>query len=458
MPSDTSFKKKHARAAQSTESLRVQEDDCRDRLTQAESELARLKRDNARLAALADAPREAIGFFDESLRCVAANPTAARLFGYRDETDLLGRHYLEFIAPRSRPEVTRRYRNEATTPYELLALRKDGSTFPAEAHGKFSTYEGRPVRVSCLRDITRRKEIEQELQNTASELEIIFACSKVGLMLLRGGRYLAKANQTLADILGYDSPEKMTGRSMRELHLSEENFLSFGEKYYTALAHQAQQHIEYRLRRKDGSPVWCMLSGQAVDRATPADLDKGVLWVVDDITRIKTQEQELRILACTDYLTGLHNRRHFLELAERELKRRKRLGGHCALLLIDLDHFKDVNDQLGHSAGDSVLKTFARRCCGVLREVDIFGRLGGEEFAVLLPGTDREGARVVANRIREHMGGSETRTTEGNITVTVSIGVVSTEQPVADVEDLIARADKALYRAKRQGRDRVELG
>lgn len=423
-----------------------------------EAELLRLQNENTRLRALADASFEAIGFFDNSMHCVAANPTAARLLGYPSESELVGLHIMEFVAPDSQKSVIEHYQSNDPRPYEMIALRKDGSTFPGEAHGKSGFFEGKPVRISALRDITRRKNIEQELQTTANELEVIFACSKVGLMLLRGGRFLAKANQTLADILGYESPAKMVGRSMRELHLSEENFQHFGEKYFEALSHTAQVHIEYRLRRKDGSPVWCMLSGQAVDRSQPADLNKGVLWVVDDITRIKTQEQELRTLACTDYLTGVHNRRHFLDLAGRELTRRKRHGGHCALLLIDLDRFKDVNDRFGHGAGDAVLKTFARRCCFALREVDIFGRLGGEEFAVLLPGTDLDGAGVVAERIRANMSSRETNTSEGDIMVTVSIGVVSTEQPVADIEDLIARADKALYRAKSQGRDRVICG
>ncbi|WP_022663009.1 sensor domain-containing diguanylate cyclase [Paucidesulfovibrio longus] len=427
-------------------------------LARLEAELEQLKKENARLRALADAPYEAIAFFGADMRCVTANATTLRLFGYESESELLGKHVLEFVAPESREEVSRRFQTEDTRAYELMGLRRNGETFPAEAHGKKGVFNGQPVRISAMRDITRRKQIERELQTAANELEIIFAYSKVGLMLLRGGRWLAKANQALADILGYDTPEKMIGRSMRELHLTEENFQHFGEKYYNALADKALLHIEYRLRRKDGSPVWCMLSGQALDRGAPADLNKGVLWAVDDITRIKTQEQELRALACTDYLTGVHNRRHFLDLASRELKRRKRHGGDCGLLLIDLDRFKDVNDQLGHGAGDAVLKTFARRCCGALREVDIFGRLGGEEFAVLLPGSDLEGARTVAERIREGMSDMETRTPEGNIRVTVSIGVTSTERPVADVEALIARADKALYRAKRLGRDRVEIG
>lgn len=427
-----------------------------ERLALAEAETKRLRQDNERLRSLSDGAFEAIFFFDESMICVAANATAARMLGYASQEAILGAHTMDLTAPNSRPEVTRRFRAGETRPYELTALRQDGSTFPAEVFGKSGIYNGKKVRISALRDITRRKEIELELQHTVSELEIIFSNTKVGLMLLREGRYLAKANQTLADILGYSSPEEMVGLNMRALHLTDDRYREFGERHYATLASTAQLHIEYQLRRKDDSPVWCILSGQAIDKVIPANLDLGVLWVIDDITRIKNQEQELRILACTDDLTGLHNRRHFLELTDRELRRRKRHGGECSLLLIDLDHFKTVNDMLGHAAGDSVLKTFARRCCGALREVDIFGRIGGEEFTAFLPGTDLAGARTVAERICERMRNMEIRTPEGNITVTVSIGVASTERPVADVEDLISRADRALYRAKSLGRDRVE--
>lgn len=458
MSSGASPKSRGAPRSESAVPAATSGDGVEERLARAEAELVALKRENARLRALSDAAFEAIGFFDAEMLCVAANPTAARIFRYESEQEMVGRHVLEFVAPEARAKVGKHIANGDSRIYEMVALRCDGEMFPAEVHGRNGTYEGRPVRISALHDITRRKEIERELQHAVDELEIIFGHSKIGLMLLRGGRWLAKANQALADILGYESPEKMVGRSMRELHLGEEDYQHFGRTHYDALAGTAQLHIEYRLRRKDGSPVWCMLSGQALDRARPADLNKGVLWAVDDITGLKTQEEELRAQACTDYLTGVHNRRHFLELAERELRRLKRRKSRCGLLLIDLDHFKSVNDQLGHAAGDAVLKTFARRCCGVLREVDIFGRLGGEEFAVLLPDTDVEGARIVAERVRERVAEMEMRTPEGNVSITVSIGVADTERPVANVEELITRADKALYRAKDAGRNRVETG
>ncbi|MEF2144682.1 MAG: sensor domain-containing diguanylate cyclase [Desulfovibrionaceae bacterium] len=426
------------------------------RLRNAEAALARETAQSLRHQALADASFEAIAFFDPAMTCVMVNRTAVQTFGYAGDHEMIGMHALDFVAPKSRALVTRHFKSGSTIPYEFLALRKDGSTFPAEVHGKNGLFEGSPVRISAVRDITRRKDIEEELHGTLRELEIIFANSKVGLMLLRGGRYLARANQTLADILGYGSPEEMVGMSMRDLHVDEQSFLAFGEKYYKTLTNRAQLHVEYRMLRKDGSPIWCILSGQAVDRRIPADLDQGVLWVIDDITRLKDEEERLLKLASTDHLTGANNRRHFMELARQEFSRRRRHAGNISLLLIDLDRFKSVNDSMGHAAGDAVLKNFTTRCLGILREEDSFGRLGGEEFAVLLPNTDLDGAVQVAERIRAVMAENPVRTTSGSVLTTVSVGVALAPSGMNDVDELLALADKALYRAKQAGRNRVE--
>jgi PAS domain S-box-containing protein len=131
----------------------------------------------------------------------------------------------------------------------------------------------------------------KELAEALSELESLFNNSRVGMMVLRGGRILYKGNQRLADILGYVSPQAMEGLSMQALHLSETRFHEFGEAYYYPIQTGEVLQVEYELKRKDGTPVWCSLSGKALDTVDPPDLDKGVLWIVDDITERKRSEK-----------------------------------------------------------------------------------------------------------------------------------------------------------------------
>ncbi len=134
---------------------------------------------------------------------------------------------------------------------------------------------------------------EQNLKERTDEFETIFANSMAGIMLLRGGRILARCNQRLADFMGYDSPEELRGISMKQFHLSEEHFLNFGKKFYDTLVSGKPVQVEYQLRKKDGTPLWCQLSGKAIDSTSPPALDKGVVWIVDDISRRKEIEEEL---------------------------------------------------------------------------------------------------------------------------------------------------------------------
>lgn len=178
-----------------------------------------------------------------------------------------------------------------------------------------------------------------------------------------------------------------------------------------------------------------------------------------EIEERKHMQTVLERLATSDPLTGLHNRRHALELARREFERALRYRHSLAALLLDLDHFKQVNDRLGHAAGDSVLIAVAGLIRSALREVDIVGRYGGEEFVVLMPETGPEGALAAAERIRQSVAGAPIQTEAGPAAVTLSLGVagwpVEGRDPKLTLEALLQRADAALYAAKRAGRNCV---
>jgi diguanylate cyclase (GGDEF)-like protein len=165
------------------------------------------------------------------------------------------------------------------------------------------------------------------------------------------------------------------------------------------------------------------------------------------------QTRALRVVASRDDLTGLLNRKAFLDLATEQLADRTITGGSGALILADLDHFKTVNDTYGHAAGDLALQAFADACAATVRSTDLTGRYGGEEFVILVPGASAERAETIAEEISRRMAGADTP--GGMEMPTASYGISTYDGVTSDVDQLIAAADAALYRAKSLGRNRA---
>jgi len=166
-------------------------------------------------------------------------------------------------------------------------------------------------------------------------------------------------------------------------------------------------------------------------------------------------EEELRQLATTDPLTGASNRRHFIELAIKELKRSCRYGTQMAVIMLDIDHFKKINDNYGHSIGDEALKRLVDCCHQELRTTDIFGRFGGEEFAAILVKTDPEATFNACNRIVKAIAKLKIRTPKKSVSITVSLGFTMRAADDISIDSLLKRADDALYKAKNSGRNQV---
>jgi diguanylate cyclase (GGDEF)-like protein/PAS domain S-box-containing protein len=183
----------------------------------------------------------------------------------------------------------------------------------------------------------------------------------------------------------------------------------------------------------------------------------GTIGLITDITERKSMERQLRQLATTDDLTGTLNRRAFFAAAEQEMERAVRYGNAVSVVMFDLDHFKQVNDSHGHAVGDQALREAATALRASLRDVDILGRLGGEEFAVLLPETPLAGAVEVAERLRHAISAIRIPLEGGRppLTLTASLGVAERLAEEITVDKVLARADLALYRAKADGRNRV---
>ena len=175
--------------------------------------------------------------------------------------------------------------------------------------------------------------------------------------------------------------------------------------------------------------------------------------------RVKRAKDELRTMATTDFLTGLASRRDYIDDLNRQIARIQRSPqALCSLLLIDLDLFKRVNDIYGHAVGDHMLQHISRLMRNDLRRVDSIGRIGGEEFSILMPDTDVQAATTFAERLRKKIEITPLLDGERSIPITISIGITQIHVEDSSAESVFERADVALYRAKNSGRNRVELG
>ncbi len=347
-------------------------------------------------------------------------------------------------------------RTDQARLFEALALH-DGRRF--ERHvAPLAAIPGLPQAeggvIVWWRDVTLRDRAEQRQRDLSALLELALMAADLAYwdVDIQSGEVRSQ-NERWHAILGY-GPNDL-----------ENNFDAWDDLVHPEDAQARmtawQAHIEgrtpryeaeFRMRHKAGHWVWLQARGQAVARDADGRATR-LVGTRQDITPSMLMQQGLHTLAHTDELTGVDNRRRFVQRAEDELERARRYGLPVALLMIDLDHFKAINDSLGHAGGDEVLRSFANTARTVVRQSDIFGRIGGEEFAALLPHTTLEGARVIAERLLEQVRQSPAVWASVPVPYTVSVGVSLTIAGSHTMQALMVAADRALYQAKRQGRD-----
>jgi diguanylate cyclase (GGDEF)-like protein len=199
-----------------------------------------------------------------------------------------------------------------------------------------------------------------------------------------------------------------------------------------------------------------MANGQVYRCQLAALPGGGRMLVYSDITDIVRNAQAMEQLATIDGMTGIYNRRHFLSLADREWERARRYRRSLSLLMIDIDYFKAINDRFGHEVGDRAIVHVANLAGGCKRTSDVLARIGGEEFALLLPETEIAQAEALAERLRGEV--AKCPLAEVSHSATVSIGVATADEEMQGISDLMKKADQALYAAKRNGRNRVMSG
>lgn len=294
-----------------------------------------------------------------------------------------------------------------------------------------------------------------------SLLQAIKEASPDGILVVDGQGLVVSYNQRFVDIWQIDTA-RLAAESNADGSVPEERIMyaalallkdpdAFIQRVMQLYANPHERdHCEVEL--KDGRT----LERHSIGLHGDQERYLGRVWFFRDITERKRGEAALRALACLDPLTGEMNRGHFLARAADEQVRAQRYQRPLGILMLDLDHFKEINDQYGHAAGDRTLETVCKRWRTALRNVDLLGRIGGEEFAILLPDSDWEATLLVAERLRSVIAEQPINAGGLQISCTVSGGVTLLSAEDKSIEDALYRADIALYRAKHNGRNCME--
>jgi diguanylate cyclase (GGDEF)-like protein/PAS domain S-box-containing protein len=427
------------------------------------------------------------------------SPSALRLFGNKFAEELIGKNIGELMVVEDferllRPAILALGRGGQEQRIQAHGLRQDHSTFALEATMELiRSLDGKPESiVYIIRDISDRLKMEEELRRRVRELEALRATTNDLVMDLDLTRLLHAIIERLVALLEASEGEVALYDEEDEVllvvisYLLDQDYagihMKLGEGAMGKAAQQRRTLVVRNYASWEGrSPQFAPV--QRTILAVPLVLHDKLLGAIALGSPSETRSfnehdarlaemfaqqaavaiqnarlfAEVQRLATVDSLTGVFNRRHFFDHARQELSRSLRYGSDTALIMLDVDHFKNVNDTFGHHRGDEVLCLVANICREETRDADVVGRYGGEEFVILLPETQLDGALVVAARIWQRIGAARITSEKGGIGVTASIGVTSLNGHSASLEQLLEQADQAMYRAKQAGRNRVSI-
>ncbi|NOY84307.1 MAG: EAL domain-containing protein [Nitrospirae bacterium] len=328
---------------------------------------------------------------------------------------------------------------------ETLYKRKDGSLFPVEVFSKHLFLGGRAFHVAFVRDISERKKAEEELRRLAAVVEN----TGEAVLVSNVQNKIMTVNRAFSEITGY-SQEEALGQNPRFLKSNKQDLL-FYQNMWKSIDDKGRWQGEIWNRKKNGAlfPAWQTIT---VVRDEEGGLVNYVS-VFSDISSIKRSQEELNYLAHHDALTGLPNRLLFIDRLKHALMRAEREGNHPAVLFLDLDRFKNINDSLGHPIGDIVLQGTATRLSKLVRKEDTVARLGGDEFVVLIESvSDVQDVAQLAEKVIASFD-IPFRVKAHYLHLSVSVGISLYPQDGEDTETLIKNADAAMYRAKEEGRN-----
>ena len=423
---------------------------------------------------------------------VRANPRYAEIFGYDSHHDLTGQTSESFYPDRSAFRALGRaaypvVSQGKTYRTEQLMRRRDGSFFWGCLTGTLinpqDTSEGS---IWIVDDIDNQKNAQVQLDAALREKQALLENAMVGIVFLHQRR-LTHCNRHFEQMLGYE-PGELAGSLSRRWYYNDADWDMVGRDSQSALAQGHNFEGELTLRKKDGAPMACEVRAKAIHPGKP---ENGTVWIILDITERRQAQTELariheelehlvqertgqlrdtvdnlhreindrrrdqeRIywLAHYDPLTGLPNRTLLAERSQKAIETAQQDGSPLAVIFLDLDHFKHVNDSLGHRVGDSLLVAIAKRLRAVVREKDTVCRVGGDEFILLLPGANAKGAERVATKLLD-ASRQPYQIDHHELTMAPSMGIALYPEDGTDFDTLNQAADVAMYRAKLIGRN-----
>jgi diguanylate cyclase (GGDEF)-like protein/PAS domain S-box-containing protein len=383
-------------------------------------------------------------------RCIYANRAYVDAFGFTEQS-VLGLTYWQVIGDAAQAEISQmveRLRAGESTRYERRLQTADGRWVWIEGHliPQFDA-QGRVI-AGCvmMNDITHFREAQRIAAETETRLQKFLDATVEGIVFHVDG-IITDVNPPLCALVGY-AHDEVVGRPTLDFVPPDER-----PKVADVIRSGAETRYESAILHRDGTRV----PVEFIVRTLERDGERQRMSIVRDLRDRQAAQQRIHFLAHHDPLTGLYNRTAFMEHLDVHLRRAERHNERLALLFIDLDNFKRVNDSLGHTQGDQVLITVADRLTAALRTSDVVGRFGGDEFMVLLPDVERiENVRVVLDALLNVVE-VPVRADGRALTVTPSIGVAMFPEHGRSAAELIQHADTAMYGAKRQGRAGYEF-
>lgn len=373
--------------------------------------------------------------------------------------EIAGRSVDELLSPEMAASVKARYRHcvdsKAATQYQEMLELPAGRTYWQTSLVPFFDKAGAVTRLlGTANEISDQVHLELEARYQSTVMSAYLDESTDGILVVDANNRIKTWNRRFLEL--WTIPEAIMAAEDGEGALQA---VIDQVKDPVSFAHRIRELYASLDEAEQGTLVE-MKDGRILERYSrgllgPEGVCWGRIWFYRDVTELQRLNEELRQLSRTDPLTGIPNRRVFTELLEEEYSRARRYGHALSVLMLDLDHFKAVNDSYGHAVGDRVIRTFTQTVKPEVRASDCFARMGGEEFALLLPQSDLSSARQLARRLCQAMSAIRFDSSRGEFSVTVSIGVATLSAQDYSAEHLLNRADRCLYAAKSEGRNRV---